>query len=121
LKIDYDESTYEESLQIAAKMKDIQAVKTERRVKAEEAVEQRKLAEARAIQEAKVKAQQEEAKIKAQEALARKDREERFARDPYFQLARRKGWATDFMGTKRGKCKCKKCDFYCWKAVRLSS
>mmetsp|Transcript_128694 Transcript_128694/g.223162 ORF Transcript_128694/g.223162 Transcript_128694/m.223162 type:complete len:498 (-) Transcript_128694:37-1530(-) len=69
LKIDYDEDTYEESLAVAAKAKEMQAVATEMRIKSEHAVEQRKLraqqeAQAAAVAAAKAKAAAEAAKPK---------------------------------------------------------
>ena len=40
---------------------------------------------------------------------------------PVFQVAKRNQFMTDFMGMKRGGCKCNRCDVYVWRPVRLSS
>jgi len=82
LKIDYDEQTYEDSLEVAAKVKEIQAAAVANRNKAEEEEYHRKLQESKAAYEAGLKAREgewKEAKEKEEEAK-RKAEEERKAR-----------------------------------------
>jgi len=121
LKIDYDEATYEESKPVAEKMKEIQAVAAERRHRTDEAEAQRKLKEAKAAQVAAQEARAKEEHRRAQEAHEKQLAESKLARDPVFQLAKRQGFMTDFMGVKRGRCKCNGCDVYVWRPVRVSS
>lgn len=126
LKIDYDEATYEESLNVAAKVREMQAVATARRVKGEEAESQRKLQEARAAQEARQRQLQAEEMQRAQEQAEKAKAMSRVTADPLvqqlFKRAQRDGYMTDFMSCKRGKCKkCKSCEVYVWRPVRMSS
>merc|ERR1712205_130791 len=50
---------------------------------------------------------------------------EKLRGDPHMwsiaQTALQKGWMTDFMSQKRGRCKCKKCEVYVWRPQKLSS
>eukprot|EP00747_Dinoflagellata_sp_TGD_P098422 gnl/TRDRNA2_/TRDRNA2_167447_c0_seq2.p1 gnl/TRDRNA2_/TRDRNA2_167447_c0~~gnl/TRDRNA2_/TRDRNA2_167447_c0_seq2.p1 ORF type:complete len:502 (+),score=128.88 gnl/TRDRNA2_/TRDRNA2_167447_c0_seq2:227-1507(+) len=130
LRIDYDEGTYEESLSVAAKMKDINALSAERRVKAEvraeEAARQRQLAEQQALQRRKEAEEQQRAKLRDIEQKGAREKQ-RWANQPLYQQAKKQGFMTDFMGQKRGKCTSKNCrmggtcEFYLWRPVRLSS
>lgn len=124
LAIDHDDDTYEESLVVAAKMKEMQAVATARRVKEEDAESQRKQREAQAAQNERLRAQELEREKAAEKAKVEEEKQAaiaRIAREPYYLLAKKQGYMSDFMGQKRGKCKCNKCDFYVWRPVRLNS
>eukprot|EP00930_Biecheleria_cincta_P062664 TRINITY_DN48119_c0_g1_i1.p1 TRINITY_DN48119_c0_g1~~TRINITY_DN48119_c0_g1_i1.p1 ORF type:complete len:521 (+),score=159.50 TRINITY_DN48119_c0_g1_i1:86-1564(+) len=127
LKIDYDQATYEESVSVAAKVREMQAVATARRVKGEEAESQRKLQEARAAQEARQRQLQAEEMQRAQEQAEKAKAMSRVTADPFvkqlFNKAKRDGFMSDFMSCKRGKCnKCKSsCEVYVWRPVRMNS
>lgn len=125
LKIDYDESTYAESLAVAARVKQMHVVVTSQRLEVEEEQRRRKAAAAKAEQEAAALIQ-----LKAQATLERGRAEarrnaEKLTRHPQlagiFSLAKRKGWMCDFVGMKRGRCKCNTCEVYCWMPRKLSS
>lgn len=116
LRIDYDDATYSESLTVAAKAKEMQAVATGKRVKDESAKE------AEAARNAQRAAELAEMQRKAKDAEEMQKAAARLRGDPYVALARKQGWFTDFMGAKRGKCqKCKRCEVYCWRPVRMNS
>eukprot|EP00439_Symbiodinium_sp_Y106_P007340 s2111_g1.t1 len=66
LKIDYDDATYEESVKVAGKMKEISAVATARRVRNEEAEEKRKQQQAKAEQEQRMRQLQAEQAARAE-------------------------------------------------------
>jgi len=121
LRIDYDEETYEESLAVEAKNKGIKAVAAEKRLQLEEDKEKRKIAEEKAQEEQRKKAEQELAALKAKEMREMRMFEAMYMRDQFGRIAWQQGYMTDFMGAKRGKCKCKKCPIYCWTPVRMSS
>lgn len=78
LKIDYDEQTDEDSKEVAAKAKELQAAKTKERVKEEEAEYYRKLQESKEAYEAGLKANEEkfrEARMKEEEEKRQKEDE----------------------------------------------
>lgn len=129
LKIDYDDATYEESLSVAAKMKEITAVATARRVK-EEADKERKQAREQELREQRARQQHEQQKAEADAARAKEEQaaaaKAQVLNDPLLrglhQRAKKNGYMADFMGVKRGACsKCKHCDVYLWRPVKLSS
>lgn len=129
LKIDYDDATYEESLSVAAKMKEITAVATARRVK-EEADKERKQAREQELREQRARQQQEQQKAEADAAKAKEEQamaaKAQVLNDPLLrglhQRAKKNGYMADFMGVKRGACsKCNHCDVYLWRPVKLSS
>ena len=129
LKIDYDDATYEESLSVASKMKEITAVATARRVK-EEADKERKQAKEQKEQELREQRARQMEQMEADAAKAKVEREAaakaQVLSDPLLrglhQRAKKNGYMADFMGVKRGPCsKCKHCDVYLWRPVKLSS
>jgi len=78
LKIDYDEQTDEDSREVAAKAKELQAAKTTARVKEEEAEYYRKLQESKEAYEAGLRANEEkfrEARMKEEEEKKQKEDE----------------------------------------------
>merc|ERR1712048_1515353 len=82
LKIDYDEQTYEDSLEVAAKVKDMKTSAAKERAKQEQEEEQRKLQESKAAYEAALKANEEkwrEERMKEEEERQKKE-DERKAR-----------------------------------------
>eukprot|EP00931_Biecheleriopsis_adriatica_P078494 TRINITY_DN51956_c0_g1_i1.p1 TRINITY_DN51956_c0_g1~~TRINITY_DN51956_c0_g1_i1.p1 ORF type:complete len:490 (-),score=164.62 TRINITY_DN51956_c0_g1_i1:84-1553(-) len=126
LKIDYDEATYEESITVATKMKEITAVATARRLKTEEAETQRKQQQARAEQESRIRQQQAEQLERAEAEAEKAKAMARVMSDPLVrslhQKAKRDGYMADFMGVKRGGCrKCSHCEVYLWRPVKLNS
>mmetsp|Transcript_17871 Transcript_17871/g.41675 ORF Transcript_17871/g.41675 Transcript_17871/m.41675 type:complete len:467 (-) Transcript_17871:139-1539(-) len=111
-KIDFDEGCEEEARAVAAKAKEMQTVATQHRLRVEEAQEakQRQQAELRRKEAAQQRAEEE-----AKQRMTNKHADNRYA-----QLARKQGWMVDFLGVKRGKCtKCKHCEVYVWKPVRM--
>lgn len=126
LKIDYDDATYEESVKVAGKMKEISAVATARRVRNEEAEEKRKQQQAKAEQEQRMKQLQAEQAARAEAEAVQAKAMANVLRDPVLngllQRAKKNGYMADFMGVKRGACsKCKFCEVYLWRPVKLSS
>lgn len=117
LKIDYDDPTWEESKPVGEKMREIAAVAAERRRRDDEAVAAARHAEV----EARLRERRDAAARLAEEKAARDLLERRFAPEPFYKLAKRNGYMIDFMGMNRGPCKCKRCDFYLWRPVRMSS
>jgi len=105
LKIDYDEQTYEDSLDVAAKVKELQAAAVSSRNKAEEEEYHRKLQESKIAYEAGLKAragEYEEAAAKEAEAK-RKAEEERKERVRQREQADGGGGDADEPGVPKAK------------------
>lgn len=78
LKVDYDEQTYEDSLEVAAKVKEMKSAETSKRVKEEADEYNRKLQESKLAYEAGLKANEEkfrEERMKEEEEKQKKEQE----------------------------------------------